>query len=139
MAKEDLKKTEETQEQEQETAQQETNTTDLSETQQKTLEKHKDDLNKAKAKKPGLWKRFTNSKPIKFVRKHKKEIAFGAGAALLAGGAYYLGRDQGRREAPSDYLISDGEEVNPLEADTAAEVSEVSEESEPVETTEDVE
>lgn len=123
---------------ESETTQQETDTADLSEAQKNTLKKHENDLAKAKGKKPGLWKRFINSKPIRFVRKHKKEIGVAVGATLLAGGAYYLGRDQGRKEAPSDYLISDGEPVTPLEDAEATETEEVynNETDEPEETAE---
>lgn len=130
------KTTEETQETE--TTQQETDTVDLSEAQKNTLKKHENDLAKAKGKKPGLWKRFVNSKPIRFVCKHKKQIVVGAGAALLAGGAYYLGREQGRKEAPSDYLITDGEPVTPLEDAEATETEEevYNNETEPEETTE---
>lgn len=134
---EDLKRktTEETQETE--TTQEEENT-ELTEKQKQVLERHSDDLERAKAKKPSVWKRFVNSKPIRFVRKHKKQIAVGAGAALLAGGAYYLGREQGRKEAPSDYMITGGEEVTPLEDAEATETEEVynNETDEPEETAE---
>ena len=136
MTKEELKKT--TTEETQEDTQEETNTNELTEKQKQALERHADDLERAKAKKPGLWKRFTNSKPIRFVRKHKKEIALGAGAALLAGGAYYLGRDQGRKEAPNDYMITGGEDVTPsLGVETEETEEEVyNNETEPEETTE---
>ena len=64
--------------------------------------------------KPTLWKRFVNSKPIRFVRKHKVEIGVGIGVAAAGAGAAYLAYKEGVKDgyglSEADYEISSGEE-----------------------------
>lgn len=73
--------------------------------------------------KKSLWKRFVDSKPIKFVRRHKVEIGVGIGVAAAGAGAAYLAYKEGVKDgyglSEADYTVSD---VDDAETDEPVDV-----------------